>query len=223
MSKAQVISTKDDFPHLQVWRQERATGPLLAVVFKNREARTAGWDTVWGLGSLTLLTAGLVPIIAYFSNWTAVAIIAVLLVILIRMIRPVWVRRAIELDFGAKALRVLKNGRVKLTRPLASLQNLTIEPHPQVEAEMRRNPGKIGPKQKQHCLFGWFGAGGGDKVLLVSRFEWPSQESLFEVRQAVIWALRQADGAPLPEEAGAPRSAEREATQKPADIKPPLD
>ena len=56
------------------------------------------------------------------------------------------------------------------------MSNLTVEPHPMAERERHEKRGQLGPFQKQHCLFGWFGIAGAEKVMLLARWEWPSQE-----------------------------------------------
>ena len=73
------------------------------------------------------------------------------------------------------------------------MQNLTVENHPEAEFEradrMEKGEKTLKEAEKQHCLIGWFGPGGAEQVVLITRAEWPNLNSLFEVRQAVLWAI----------------------------------
>lgn len=132
-------------------------------------------------------------------------------------------RRVIEIDFGKDEFRVLRNGSTTVKRQLQRLTNLTIERHPEAELEYRKLNGRLGPKQKQHCLFGFFGAMGAEKVLLVSRYEYPSQDSLYQVSQAILWAIKETASRPASAPAKAPERPEPQAVPQPVGIKPPLD
>jgi hypothetical protein len=47
------------------------------------------------------------------------------------------------------------------------------------------------PVEKMHVLYGFFGRAGGEQIILITRFEWPIRQSLYEIRQAVLWAEEQ--------------------------------
>ncbi|MFW6027472.1 MAG: hypothetical protein ACOC91_01560, partial [bacterium] len=104
------------------------------------------------------------------------------------------------------------------------LANLTVEPHPETEAARikRQEKGKKHPsvEEQQHCLFGFFGAKGAEKLLLLNRMEWPVQNSLYEVRQAIIWVQVQgASGSSAPPDDD-PRQG---VLAEDASLNPPLD
>ncbi len=131
-------------------------------------------------------------------SWVAgpVVVFGVFAGLIIRLKHPWKMKRAIELDFGADQLRVFKGQKLKISRQLSRMANLTVEDHPDAEHARitRQEHGKKSPKdvEKQHCLIGWFGAGGAEQVMLLARAEWPCRNSLFEVRQAILWAIEQA-------------------------------
>ena len=61
------------------------------------------------------------------------------------------------------------------------------------ERERHEKRGQLGPFQKQHCLFGWFGVAGAEKVMLLATVGMAARRnSLFEVRQALLWAMETA-------------------------------
>lgn len=88
--------------------------------------------------------------------------------------------RGIVIDTGRDQL-VAYNEKGRVVRQLSTLKNLTVEPHPRAEWERQKKRGAVGPFQKQLCLFGWFGAHGAEKVSLMTRCEYPPQDSLFEL------------------------------------------
>lgn len=53
---------------------------------------------------------------------------------------------------------------------------------------------RISNEEKSHCLFGMFGIDGAERVVLITRAEWPNYNSLSEVRLAVLWAKKLALG-----------------------------
>ena len=220
-----LINRPDEFPRVAIYERQGNGGPIYRVAFYNKEF-VRGWEAA--PRSLVAIVAGvLFPIVMAFAvittenmgvSWVTGA--AVCLVLYFILFANLWKaaqsERAIELDNGADRLRVLKSGRVQLERPLSALVNLTVEPHPEAESkrQIRQEAGnkKLTEEERSHCLFGWFGPGGAEKVLLITRAEWPNLQTLFEVRQAVLWARD------LKPEAG-----ERKASEGGGGINPPLD
>jgi hypothetical protein len=218
------ISSAADFPHVAVYQD---AGPVFSVAFKNREQRSLGNQMLW-MGGIP------VAVMVFFGGVVAPAMeidgyrgtawgfgmlgAFILPAVMFRIaMGPTRSRRVIELDFRRDRLRVLRNGKEALARELSRLHNLTVEPHPMAQRETREKGGALGPFQKQHCLFGWFGAGGAEKVMLLARWEWPNQDSLFEVRQAVQWA-RERRGSLRGED-----EAQAAGQGAPSGMKPPLD
>jgi hypothetical protein len=228
------ISSSSDFRNVDVFEQIGPNGKSHRLAFVNRE-----WIESYipgtGMFGNVVLAAGLfvtvfivLPLAFYyvvlwiidhhFPGW--LVLIALLACVaaglyLVSFVRnPRDVRREIILDYGADRLRLLANGRPAGTMPLMSMTSLTIEPHPMMEAErlkrLEKKQSRPSVAEKTHCLFGYFGPGGANKVRLVSRFEWPSRDSLREVRAAILWAIDQAGKATPKMEGG-------------GTIKPPLD
>ncbi len=234
-----LISTPADFPNVLVFMRVENARPVMSVVFDNKEFRT--WQTtVLALVALVTLAGG-VPTAIWAGMsasrmgipWGyAVAAVAVIGVTSFLMLGKAWtVPYVIELDMALDRFRVLRRGRPKAERELSRLANLTVEEHPNTayarNKRQQQGSQKISEPEKQHCLFGWFGARGAEQVLLVSRAEWPTRHSLMEVQQAIIWAkgmgeaLIQEAAKAGPEAAGhrldgAPLTGER-------GLKPPLD
>lgn len=194
------ISTTGDFPNVAVYERPGPQGQIASVVFANPE-----YDETWranasAFGVLMVMLAFVAGALLLpdrvsgevYVGWWIVGI-AVFLVVLNKAKMPWRIPRTVELDFGADAIRVLRDGRREMERPLSRLANLTVEDHPEaaMERQARQEKGDRKPtrKEQQHCLFGWFGAGGAERVMLLSRAEWPDQRSLFEVRQAILWAI----------------------------------
>ncbi|RWI14529.1 MAG: hypothetical protein EOQ92_28705 [Mesorhizobium sp.] len=234
-----LISTKADFPNVQVFMRVENARPVMSVVFDNKEFRT--WqNTVLALvaiatfvGSIpAALWAGIAASRMGIPWGYAVAAVGITGVTSFLMVGKGWtVPYVIELDMARDRLRVLRRGRPKTERELSRLANLTVEEHPDTayarNKRQQQGSQKISDPEKQHCLFGWFGARGAEQVLLVSRAEWPTRHSLMEVQQAIIWAKGM--GEALVQEAaragseaaghalaGAPPAGER-------GLKPPLD
>jgi hypothetical protein len=213
------ISTSEDFAHTVVYERDGPKGKkIYRVVFDNWEI------TKSFIGSLVLvaLLFGTFPAFIFLGaevgGFMALVLVGVGAVWLFKKFKALQsVKRAIEIDAGADKLRVLKNGRVELERQLSRMANLTVEEHPDAEFvrinRLERGEKKLKDEEKSHCLFGWFGIGGAEQVILITRVEWPNRNSLFEVRQAVIWARELAYGA------GAPDLSKPEGDG----IKPPLD
>jgi hypothetical protein len=212
-----------DFPGMAVYERAGPKGPIYSIEFRNREFGTVR-DFLFRLIGVSLLSL-LFPLLVAFGmaaealgvNWLiGIAAYFVLIALIGRpAYRGAMVRRAIELDMGEDRLRVLKKGRVEIDRPGARSVNLTVARHPAAEFELRlrQEAGNktVSDVEKQHCLLGWFGPGGGEQVMLLCRAEWPNRDSLFEVRQAILW-LRQQVG--MPE---TPELVRREG------LRPPLD
>jgi hypothetical protein len=111
------------------------------------------------------------------------------------------VKRVIELDPAADRVRVLKNRSVELEKPYSRmLENLEVADHPDTpfeEMEIGREPAppagfnkRISKARRMHVLYGYFGYGGAERVILVERYEWPSYHSLRQVQQAIYWTRR---------------------------------
>ena len=224
MTLGRLISDRHDFPRAQVFVRRGGGGaPIYSVVFKNREPHSGfaqGIVVIAILGSTVLLFwLGISkPGLQEHTGEMLIAAGAVWVIGLGYLAWPNRVRRAIEVDLGNEQVRVLKNGKLKLSRRMSGrIPEFTIEPHPYVEWERTKTQGRrIGPLQKQHCLFGWFGARGGEKVMLVARLEWPSRESLYEIRQAILWAIDQRPTATADAPPG-PVTAHRTGLQPPLD------
>jgi hypothetical protein len=220
-----LISTAADFPSVQVFED---AGPVFRLAFKNLEKRSLGNQMCWFLGAPLAMMA--------FFGWVMVPAMEIdgyreiaggggilfgafiLPAIMMRIgLGPTRTRCVIEVDYKADRLRVFRNGRVVVSRQNSLMRNSTVEPHPMAEWERYKRQGKQGPGpfQKQHCLFGWFGAEGAEKVMLTARWEWPPQNSLFEVRQAIRWVRKRGrDGE---------REGEKERTRAARPRRPPLD
>lgn len=189
------ISSTADFKNVAVYERTGPRGRIASIVFANPEYDES-WRANASLFGVLLVAIGfsagvfLIPDGAQILWW--VFGIAVFLLVLNKAKMPWKIKRTIELDFGADALRVLRDGKAEQQHALSRLANLTVEPHPEAEIERlaRQERGEKKPtrKEQQHCLFGWFGAGGAERVMLIARAEWPNSNSLFEVRQAIIWA-----------------------------------
>lgn len=220
-----LINRSDEFPRVAIFERQGNGGPIYRVAFYNKEF-VRGWEAApRGLFGFVAALA-FVPVMAFFTitaenmgvSWVSGAAAGLVLygVLFANLWKAKKSERAIELDNGADRLRVLKSGRVQLERPLSAIVNLTVEPHPEAESKrlIRQEAGnkKLTEEERSHCLFGWFGPGGAEKVLLITRAEWPNLQTLFEVRQAVLWARD------LKPEAG-----ERKASAGGGGMNPPLD
>ncbi|MCV0381729.1 hypothetical protein [Nitratireductor sp.] len=222
------VSTQADFPKLAVYERSGPHGKIASIVFTNTESNE-GWRS-----ELVALVA-IVGIIIFFAGVFSLPQIAPggvvaawwifagtgLIVFIWKFGRPRKIERTIELDFGADTIRVLRNGKPEIQRQLSRLANLTLDVHPEAEyyREKRLQKGEkaLTLREREHCLFGWFGAGGAERVLLVSRLEWPSQQSLFEVRQAILWAIQRAAGP------GAPDIVNEPQPTRSGGLNPPLE
>ncbi|MDP2619204.1 MAG: hypothetical protein Q8P46_03360 [Hyphomicrobiales bacterium] len=222
----QRISTQTDFSRVAVYRRDGPSGPVMSVAFSQKEFVTDAGTTVLIVGGAFLLMGASVLAVnvgaALPQGWLVLGILAAWVAFFATFKQPWTISRTIELDFGADRLAVFRNGKIDGQQQLSRLANLTVEDHPDAELARlnRQMKGEKSPRvaEKQHCLVGWFGAGGGEKVVLITRAEFPSRNSLFEVRQAMLWAMEKGAGATTGG-TGAP-------TVKPqtgGGIKPPLD
>ncbi len=223
------ISTAADFPRVAVYARAEPTGVVHTVAFSNPEFGTNGRRTVGGALALPATVFAIVAVVtvpfgAFHVNqgWMTVGFIflgAVLVLHLTGIFRtfpPYSYRITVELDFGRDRITVKRNGRRLVQRALSALHNLTVEDHPDAEFSRRnrelRGEKRLSNNEKQHCLFGWFGGGGAEQVALVTRMEWPNRNSLYEVRQAILWAIEKSAG-----------QAAQEFETEGRGIKPPLD
>jgi hypothetical protein len=224
--RGKLISTAADFPNVRVFED---AGPVYRLAFKNLEQRSLGNQMCWMLGAPLAMVAFFAWVVAPAMEIDGYREIAggggllfggfILPAIIWRIgLGPMRTRCVIEVDYKADRLRVFRNGRVVVSRQESRLRNTTIASHPMAEWERHKKQGKVGPFQKQHCLFGWFGAEGAEKVMLVSRWEWPPQNSLFEVRQAIRWVRKRGRDA---ESAGGENK--RTGRAKPGGMRPPRD
>ena len=248
MTAGKLISTKADFPNVQVFLRVENSRPVLSVVFENREFKTAKRQIAASFALLSMMA--IVPVTIYLGQlaqrmglpwyFGSGPFFAVAVTPFFLAFRAFYVSRTIELDLGRDRLRVWKDGRPEVERQLSRLANLTVEDDPNAEsARVRRQQkrdDKLKEVEKQHCLFGWFGARGAERVLLLTRAEWPSLHSLIEVQQAVIWAKGMGEAleqealrtAPVPDSQPEPAQLPQVAPAQLAlprgrGIKPPLD
>jgi hypothetical protein len=223
------ISTKADFPHVEVYMRPGDGGPVMTLCFPNPEYSFSryffavmlalpGWPLILLIALPVLIPAARQAGI----HWAVptITLLAIIAILVMWLMAPARKRRSIVLDTGRDRL-IAWNANGTVERQLSTLKNLTTEPHPRGEWERHKKHGELGPFQKQHCLFGWFGARGAEKVELMTRYEWPVQNSLYEVLQAVAWAIERsgagrAEGPKATPESGARREAGHS-------IRPPLD
>lgn len=222
------ISTAADFPNLAVYERAGETGPIYSILFDNLGYE--GWErTVAAAIGIPLMMlfafAGLAMSSQAGQDFGAKGffigagvVAAVVIPFLAALMRPWKSRWAIEVDMGALELRVWRKSALKLRRPITPDMALTVDAHPDAEhARMVRQEERktaLSLPEKQHCLFGWFGAKGAEQVVLVTRAEWPCRNSLYEVRQAILWAIQQ-EARRVSQPAGGAGA--------PGSIRPPLD
>ena len=210
MAHGKKISTDELFPHLDVLMEESPKGPRFGVRFWNWEEGpllVRFFKNIL-LGPLIILfgMAWLWAVIADALGWIALPEgnagtqtifalggvgVPLALVAAYYFHRPVRALYQIGVDPVEDDLVLYRKGRPKLRRKLSALAALSLGPHPDLPLEYEKNrTSKAGPKQKQHCLFAHFGPGGAERVMMVARWEWPPENSLFEVQQAVEWTLQ---------------------------------
>jgi hypothetical protein len=78
-------------------------------------------------------------------------------------------------------------------------------------------------RQKQHCLFGWFGIGGAQKICLVCKVEWPNKNSLTEAQAAIMWARERAQNDFKTRQTGEAAGPAAGRRTEEGGMKPPLD
>ena len=195
MDKGRIISSPADFPSVHVYERDEPSGKIYTIAFSNLESMT-GWERFFVLFALLGTFFGLTLIgmnyhpglgfIILFCGLPAMGIWA-------KESGPLRreKKRDIELDYGRNEFRVFVNDSLELERPLSQLKHITVDRHPDTDFE-RNNRQQKGEKgagtfEKTHCLFGWFGKGGAEQVILVNRLEWPCHNSLREVREAIEW------------------------------------
>ncbi|HUF79693.1 MAG TPA: hypothetical protein VMN03_01045 [Burkholderiales bacterium] len=199
------VSTAQDFPNLTIWREAGGNGPIYRIAFDNLEfggARRLIRFMATALVALIIPLAIWSGVLAQWAglHWLIGIVLCFALVWLTchMGIRPGKIERTIELDFGNDRLRVLRGNRIEIERPRSRLDNVTVQAHPDAEfaraSRLEKGQQTLKDVEKQHCLIGWFGAGGGEQLVLLCRAEWPNRNSLFEVRQAMLWAMAQAEG-----------------------------
>lgn len=233
MSAWKEISAGQQFNGIQVFERPDAKGGAYSVVFQNREPWPQSHHLIYGIVSLAL-GAGTFAGFALLPAELISIPVALLWAFIIGvpaagfyLQRPRKVTRTIVLDRAANRFRVLRNNKPTYERPLGMF-NLSVDDHPDLEVERNERREKQqkgpGPLEKQHCLIGWFGPEGAQRVELVYRVEWPKRYSLQEVAGAVNWMIKHVtDSAKAATPAPA---AEREAEGEPAarrGMNPPLD
>jgi hypothetical protein len=209
-----LISTPQDFPYLRIYAAKNVG---IAIVFRHLEG---GWFwlslrnfvigmTYWAIGMLSawwILESNIllrlnIPEGLPLSLSALAAVFVCIFVLPIALglwtgispVPPFWVRREIQIDPMRDQVRVYRFKKMETVRQLSRFYTTTVEEHPKAEIERRKHPGKVGKYQKQHVLYGWFGMGGGEKVPLFPRWEYPYENSLLEVQKAIELAKTLAD------------------------------
>ena len=219
------ISTSDDFKNVTIYRK---TGPkggsVYTLEFDNPEKIGVFRGIIFFVTILVLVLS-----ISFFVILSDSLLIGFAIPIVLGFVAyfalvhpPKRVRRAIQIDTDADELRVLKKGGVVSKHKESRLHELSIGEHPDAErARSQRTQREPSTAEKQHTLYGWFGSGGAERVALLSRYEWPRHDSLYEVQQAMHWCRVYENKArnliqPSEKEAEAPQ-------EKDSGINPPLD
>jgi hypothetical protein len=212
MAVGKKISDNAQFPYVSVFLEERAKGPRFGVQFWNWEEGSLlsrfFRNLVFAPVLLLCAFAWLLALIADKTGWVTVpegtGIWAYLAVCAVSVAGGMAAGRMMTPPFKALYQIVIDpiddqfaiyrgKGRRTAQRPfllrkLSACYGFSLGPHPDLPLEYEKNKtGKAGPKQKQHCLFGHFGPGGAERVMLVARWEWPPENSLYEVQQALEW------------------------------------
>ena len=202
--KPQLLTSDADFPTVRIYGEKRPKGPLFSIVFMNPEdGNFLQKFLAVVLFAPVMLAAPLLPVwfgvaeqMGYITFWKhehggwlilgTMAVGVFIGAVAHFMGNPPFnVRYEIQVDHGEDHFTVYRKGRRQMWRPWSRLAAVTVGEHPDVPLELEQKKGKLGPKQRQHCLFGHFGIGGAEKIVLVTRWEWPPQGSLFEVQQAI--------------------------------------
>ena len=216
------VSSASDFPNLAVYRRDEPQGPVYSIVFEHFEYPEGWKSTLRGLGFLVVLFGFFFGGVFYLNDlvgpiWALIWLMTVTAYFFWARV-PWTTARRIEVDTGSDRIRVMKKDLVELERQLSGM-SLTVEDHPDAEykrqSRQERGVKRLSYEEKQHCLVGWFGARGAERVILLSRAEWPCRRSLLEVREAIFWAAEGAGGRVVPaDDPGAPQTES---------IRPPLD
>jgi hypothetical protein len=198
------VDQPGDFEKLAVWFADEPHGPVFRISFWHREwpselRKIVPYPAVALAIVLVFVTAGKMSSPGWWYVCLA-AIAAGVIAVCYWSENAVKVSCDVELNVGANLFRIRKRtifgSDIEIERPLDRLAGLTIDEHPDAElaraiAQERREKGLssqgLSNAEKSHCLFGFFGARGAVKVLLLTRAEWPTQHSLFEVQQAIEW------------------------------------
>ena len=241
-----MISTKNDFPNVEVWQFEMTEGPAWTVEFWNRE---------WGLGMKGWVFAA-VLVGFFFWAWLAgrnpeiagkgtVVLVSILLplvmLFLIGRQWTKWVWRSIEIVPANNQFRVMrwfnesgtlfKHGTTEIVKDLDGWKDMEVRDHPDADYERQersqqdpqiRTDRRLSRAEKSHVLIGYFGARGADKVILFTRAEWPTRHSLAEVQQAFLWTMEHIAGWRGDRGPGVARGGNT-GIKPPAGINPPLD
>lgn len=175
------ISNAADFPGLVVYREAGPAGPVYSVEFSHKEQPGQFGAAVFAFPALYCLGAAL-----WYGDprWAGGWLVAVVLMLLAWM--PRRVERAIELDFSKDEFRVKKGAKITLRKPLSRRRiEMRVEPHKWI---MSRDSGLRYTGARMHCLVGYFGVAGTDRVPLFCRKEREIVRGLREVAEAVMWA-----------------------------------
>ena len=206
------------FPNLRI--EKESSLRIIRLSFRNKELRGFGSFYIgaaivflYPVGSLVLDS----PVPDMMSNLDMVSALVVGLFLVARCFFPKNVKRAIELDLQRNLIRVLKNNRIEIERPLSQLTNLSIDESPDAAVCRDIRAGdptrrKMMMEEKQQTLFGWFGPGGAERVALITRYEWPSSGVLYELMQAVYWIIK-----------GGANPVDTSNVKVAGSLKPPLD
>jgi hypothetical protein len=235
--KEEWLTTAQDFNHVTVYERRGGDVPVYIVRFQNWEIPKGFLvGLYWVLAFLVLLAAGILG-----GAWMAeigheigigwiipLVIWIVIIVLAFKKLSVPWnYQRAIEIDQAGDALRIYRDNKLLEQHQLSRLANLTVEPHPEAEAarenRILNNGKRLRWEERQHCLFGWFGIGGAQKICLVCKVEWPNKNSLAEAQAAIMWARDKAREDKNKLEAGAAGrpSAGRKTGRK--GMRPPLE
>ena len=201
------ISSDEQFSNLAVYEEGGSRGDVNNIVFEHLEwGPNHEWKWMF-LGSMFLFIFGWVAVkdLSYWLPWAGewtwlgyiIGFIVLWAVVWRKWHKPVLVSRLIEMNFSGDKLKVydVKKGEVLSEWPLDRLHNITVDEHPlaaqkAIERQSSKNPRDLSEEEKSHVLTGRFGEGGGEAAVLLHRAEWPCENSLLEVRQAMVWALK---------------------------------
>lgn len=190
------ITTEAHFPNARVYRRDDPDGPVYTIVFRNLELRR--WPEVTAIifaqWLIVMLLLQFYPVTGLITLFLGLPALGLYLNIHGPMRRHF--QRRIEIRQERDEMRFFRSRRLMGSYPLSALAYLTVEDHPDAERARidRQERGVKGPGTRDyvHCLFGWFGIGGANKVVLMERAEWPARQSLHEIREALEWTRKRA-------------------------------